>query len=49
MLAEAYLALGRLTEAQGEMNYLVGRGYREPYLMEMATAKGVVPSPAERS
>ena len=49
MLAEAYLALGRIDEARKELNQLVGSGYREPYLMDLATAKGAEPSPEGRS
>jgi len=43
ILAEAYLMLDRLDEATRELAPLVGRGYRETYLMDLAAAKGVAP------
>ena len=43
MLAEAYVVLDRTDEAQRELNALRNRGYRELYLRELATERGIVP------
>jgi len=48
MLAEAYLALGRLDEARTELDHLAGRGYREPYLTDLARATSAWAPPTEK-
>ncbi len=43
MLAEAYVVLDRTDEARRELEALRNRGYRELYLHELATERGIVP------
>lgn len=43
MLAEAYVVLDRTDEARRELEDLRNQGYRELYLRELATERGIVP------
>ena len=43
MLAEAYVVLDRVDEARSELEDLRSRGYGDPYLVELATERGIIP------
>ena len=43
MLAEAYVVLDRADEARRELENLKDQGYGDPYLLELATERGIIP------